>query len=238
MLQRLLLAAALLFSMALAVPLAYAQEGDDGDGAEGRSGRYCRTSETEADATVDAGDEDDTAKRHPVASRIAERYDLEYEDVIGWFCLGVENEDGDSERNGFGLGQIMLALETARKAGGEPEEYLARRAAGEGWGVIWKDLGIKGGKGGGPPWATVSGEDDEAETTTRTGGPPPWAGGPKKLGSGETDATTTTRQGGPPAWAGPKKTGSQTQGGDAWTPGSGPPPWAGNGKGKGNGQGD
>jgi hypothetical protein len=39
---------------------------------------------------------------HPVGSRIALRYEVEYPVVMSWFCQG------------YGFGQIMLALETSK----------------------------------------------------------------------------------------------------------------------------
>lgn len=93
--------------------------------------------------------------QHPVGRAIALTFDVPYEQVMEWFCEGR-----------FGFGQIMLALQTARSTqpvdetpAEEPEEtdeeepeeplglgdlantYLTRRARGEGWGQIWKDVG-------------------------------------------------------------------------------------------------
>ena len=45
---------------------------------------------------------------HQIALGIAEIYDVEYEVVIAWFCQG------------FGFGQILLALETAQLTGSGP----------------------------------------------------------------------------------------------------------------------
>jgi len=72
---------------------------------------------------------------HPVGNKLATDYGVPYEDVMGWFC---------QEGAGYGFGQIMLALRTAKLTGGAPEVYLSRRTAGEGWGQIWKDVGLVG----------------------------------------------------------------------------------------------
>jgi hypothetical protein len=104
------------------------EDDDDDDGndddAEGDHGHYCRNL-------------DDPDIVHPVGGAIAERYEVGYEEIMGWFC-----------EESMGFGQIMLALQTA--TGGEEdgdssyEEFLERRIAGEGWGQIWQDLGLIG----------------------------------------------------------------------------------------------
>lgn len=112
----------------------------------------------------------DPDSTHPVGEALAESYGVSYEEVMGWFC-----EDG------MGFGQIMLALHTAEATEGSPEDYLDRRANGEGWGEIWLDLALIGPpEGAGPP--------DEV-------GPPEGAGPPDEVGPPE-DA-------GPPEGAGP-----------------------------------
>lgn len=70
---------------------------------------------------------------HPVGKAIAETYGVTYEEVMAWFCQG---------RAGFG--QIALALQTAETTGDSANTYLERRASGEGWGQIWRDLGLTG----------------------------------------------------------------------------------------------
>jgi hypothetical protein len=51
---------------------------------------------------------------------------------MGYFC------------NGQGMGAIMLALKTSQLTGADPASLLAMRAAGEGWGQIWQELGLIG----------------------------------------------------------------------------------------------
>jgi hypothetical protein len=95
------------------------KDGDD-DGGEGDHGHFCRNL-------------DDPDIVHPVGYGIAERYDVDYEEVMTWFC----------EEN-MGFGQIMLALQTADGYEETYDELLDRRIAGEGWGEIWQDLGLIG----------------------------------------------------------------------------------------------
>jgi hypothetical protein len=78
-------------------------EGEDEDG--GKNSFYC----TNADAS------------HPALAGLAESFEADYGQLLGWFC-----EDG------FGVGQIMLALATSQFS------------EGAGWGQVWKDLGLKG----------------------------------------------------------------------------------------------
>jgi hypothetical protein len=109
---------------------------------------------------------------HPVAQSLAEQYGANAEQIMGWFC-------GSGDGTGFGFGQIMLALRKGGQLGSDAPstaEILERRASGEGWGQIWKDLGVKG---------------KPAEV-----GPPEHAG-PK-------DKARGPEQGGPPDHAGPK----------------------------------
>ena len=96
-------------------------DGDDEDDGEGNRGYFCRNL-------------DDPDIVHPVGGAIAARYDVDYEEIMGWFC---------EEHMGFG--QIMLALQTVGDDGEETyEDFLNRRLAGEGWGQIWQDLGLIG----------------------------------------------------------------------------------------------
>lgn len=73
-------------------------------------------------------------KPHPLAARLAERYGVTEQWVMDYFC------------EGYGMGQIMLALKTSEIEGivTDPESLLAERANGIGWGNIWKGLGLIG----------------------------------------------------------------------------------------------
>jgi hypothetical protein len=78
---------------------------------------------------------DDLAFDHPVASGLADWFPEDYETIIGWFC------------DGWGFGQIMLALQTAEMTedeGDSAQDYLDFRAEDQGWGEIWKELGLIG----------------------------------------------------------------------------------------------
>jgi hypothetical protein len=71
-------------------------------------------------------------KLHPAASKIAAAFDVDYEEVMGYFC------------DGFGFGQIVLAYQTSKITGVDVADLLASREEGKGWGVIWKELGFHG----------------------------------------------------------------------------------------------
>lgn len=69
---------------------------------------------------------------HPVAVRLAERYGVSTDWVMGYFC------------SGYGMGQIMLALKTAEISGADADALLAERAEGKGWGKIWQEMKLIG----------------------------------------------------------------------------------------------
>jgi hypothetical protein len=140
----------------------------EGEGEEGGANFFCAT----------------PTAAHPVGARLAGLYGLSYEEVMGWFCEG-----------GHGFGQIMLALRTAEALDGIPDDYLERRAEGEGWGRIWRGEGLIG-RNGRPEGAGPL----ELENEDRGHGGPPAHAGPKdkERGNGPPDHA------GPPAHAGPK----------------------------------
>jgi hypothetical protein len=142
------------------------EEEDEEGGDEEQVGYFCR-----------AGTED----LHPVAGALAETYETNLEQIMGWFC-----------EESFGFGQIMLALQTAKMEEADAAELLARRAGGEGWGQIWVDMG-------------VIGKDREADPP---GGPPEWAGPPEhagpKEGRGRPEDAGPPEGRGRPEHAGPK----------------------------------
>ena len=71
---------------------------------------------------------------HPVAQRLAETYDVAYEDIMTWFCEGR-----------YGLGEIMHALQTSDdEDGNAPEQVLLRKTELGGWGQVWQELGLIG----------------------------------------------------------------------------------------------
>jgi hypothetical protein len=81
------------------------------------------------------------AEPQPAAQRLADQYGVGYDEVMGWFCEGH-----------YGLGEIMLALQTAEKTGLDAGDLLAMKAALGGWGQVWQALGLIGGR----PTATVT----------------------------------------------------------------------------------
>ncbi len=72
-------------------------------------------------AGCDAGD-----KQHPEGLRLAERYGVPYEEIMGWFCKG------------YGFGEIDLAYEMSVQSGMPVTEIFAMRESGMGWGNIKK----------------------------------------------------------------------------------------------------
>ena len=85
--------------------------------------------------------EDKQDKTHPMAVTIAETYGVTEEEVTGYFCAG------------HSFGAVMLALQTVEIEGGSVADLFASRAAGQGWGQIWKDLRLIGSEsdGASPP---------------------------------------------------------------------------------------
>lgn len=77
---------------------------------------------------------DKQKKPHPLAAKLATRYGVTQEWVMQRFCAG------DS------MGAIMLAVRTSQIEGvtASPDELLSERGAGNGWGLIWKELGLIG----------------------------------------------------------------------------------------------
>jgi hypothetical protein len=78
--------------------------------------------------------EDKKDTPHPLAIKIAERYDVSEEMVMTYYCQG------------YSIGQIMLAIKTSQLEGVEvsPETILDNLESGIAWGLIWKDMGLIG----------------------------------------------------------------------------------------------
>ena len=87
--------------------------------------------------------EDKQEKSHPLAALMAERYDVSEDWVMEKIC------------EGYSIGAIMLAVKTSQlpDIDIDPEDLLAKRTDGNGWGLIWKDLGLIGSEknGNSPP---------------------------------------------------------------------------------------
>jgi hypothetical protein len=64
------------------------------------------------------------ANPHPTGTRLAARYGVSYEEIMGWFCQG------------FGFGEIDLAYGLSRQAGVSAGQIFALRVSGLGWGEI------------------------------------------------------------------------------------------------------
>ncbi|MCC7205683.1 MAG: hypothetical protein IT323_00155 [Anaerolineae bacterium] len=75
------------------------------------------------------------ADPHPVGMRLADAFDVSYDEIMAWHCQGI----------GFGEIARAYALEYLSAEDDEPltvEGLFDRRFAGEGWGNIVKDSGI------------------------------------------------------------------------------------------------
>lgn len=68
------------------------------------------------------------AQPHPTGMRLAERYGVSYEEIMGWFCQR------------FGFGEIDLAYSIREETGMPVAEIFDLKSSGEGWGNIKKDL--------------------------------------------------------------------------------------------------
>ena len=88
----------------------------DEDQADKSEGYYCVQSDVQ----------------HPVGARLAKQHEVPYATLQGWFC------------EGFGWGQIKLALRTAELTGGNAADLLKARRDGQGWGQIWQSLKLIG----------------------------------------------------------------------------------------------
>lgn len=71
-------------------------------------------------------------EQHPAGAKLAAQYGVTYAEVIGWFCQG------------YGMGEIMLALQTSQRTGLTPAELLAMKTEQGGWGNVWQNLGLIG----------------------------------------------------------------------------------------------
>ncbi|MBG0786714.1 MAG: hypothetical protein H0S79_16580 [Anaerolineaceae bacterium] len=71
---------------------------------------------------------------HPLAAKIAERYGIDEETMMTYYCQG------------YSIGEIMLALKTSQMEGVEAsfEDILAGLDGPDAWGQIWQDMGLIG----------------------------------------------------------------------------------------------
>lgn len=71
------------------------------------------------------------ANPHPTGTKLAARYFVSYDEIMGWFCQG------------FGFGEIELAYSLSQQSGVPAAEIFAMRQTGMGWGEIKKQLAPK-----------------------------------------------------------------------------------------------
>jgi uncharacterized protein YdeI (BOF family) len=143
--------------LATSVKIEVANDDDDQDDLDDEINYFCRP---------------ETEGQHPVAVAIAETYGVSEEQVLAWFCEG-----------GFGFGQIMLALQTSQASEGDPDELLARRSAGEGWGQIWISMELIGQESDAhPPGRPEDAGPPEGAGPPEDAGPPEGVGPPEWLG--------------------------------------------------------
>lgn len=71
-----------------------------------------------------------TDQTHPVGVKLSVTYGVPYEEVMGWFCQG------------FGFGEIMLALQASQHSELSAEEILLLKLELGGWGEVWRHLAM------------------------------------------------------------------------------------------------
>jgi hypothetical protein len=114
------------------------QDDDDGGKPENPGKGNDKDKNKDKDKSDDEADDDDekafceSGGIHPVAARLAERYGVTTDWVMSYYC------------NGYGMGQIMLALKTSSLTDADPESLLAETAEGTGWGEIWQAMKLIG----------------------------------------------------------------------------------------------
>lgn len=85
--------------------------------------------EKEIVSSTDLRDECPLPNPHPVAENIAQKYQLEYTQVIDWYCQGYEFED------------ILLALQTGKITEVAVEDLLTLSET-QSWSEIWEDFDL------------------------------------------------------------------------------------------------
>jgi hypothetical protein len=107
---------------------------DDGDGQGKGKGQEKNKAEGEGSKENSAYCSGDKDSDHPFAASIADTYGVDVSEVTAYFCQG------------YGFGQIMLALQTGQMEGATNSvaDMLAARESGMGWGQIWKEMGLIG----------------------------------------------------------------------------------------------
>jgi hypothetical protein len=80
---------------------------------------------------------DGLPESHPKGESLAEKYEVTYEEIMGWFC------------EGFGFGEIDIAYNLSQQSDRPVAEIFEMRASGLGWGQIRRELGLAPGKSNG-----------------------------------------------------------------------------------------
>jgi hypothetical protein len=68
------------------------------------------------------------AALHPTGVKLAEEYDVAYDEIMGWYCLG------------FGFGEVKLAYSLGAEYGTPAADLFALRISGKSWGEIKQEL--------------------------------------------------------------------------------------------------
>ncbi|MGD2144426.1 MAG: DUF5667 domain-containing protein [Anaerolineae bacterium] len=74
---------------------------------------------------------------HPVAQRLAVRYEVELDQVEDWFC-----------KDGYGFGEVLHALEMSQGLVDVTADEVLELRAKFGWAQVWQLLGLVGERGG------------------------------------------------------------------------------------------
>ncbi|MBN1146943.1 MAG: hypothetical protein JXA78_06795 [Anaerolineales bacterium] len=100
--------------------------------------------QTTPEVEVEEPDEDlgafcdgSAAKNHPVGEKLAERFGVDYQEIMDWACAG------------YGFGNIKLAYEISQASGAPVSEVFEKFASGQGWGEVAQGYGLKSAAGAG-----------------------------------------------------------------------------------------
>ncbi len=110
------------------------------------------------DGTTDDGTTDEVTKQHPVATALAEYFEVEYNEIMSL------------HESGYGFGNIAKAYFFADQIGLTPEELLLE-AHGSGWGNVLKENGMHPGSvgNGGGNKPDVPGQGNGAQEPQNNG---------------------------------------------------------------------
>ncbi|MEW6649786.1 MAG: DUF5667 domain-containing protein [Chloroflexota bacterium] len=135
-------------------------------------------------------------EQHPAGMKLAAEYGVTYEEVIGWFCQG------------YGMGEIMLALQTSQKTGLPAADLLAMKTELGGWGQVWQQLGLigKGKRQATPDSSEVTPNPSPESTPDPTeNAKPDGKPGNQPADKGKPDKENPGKQITPPGWNKPPK---------------------------------